>query len=665
MQRKICLNVRHILLISGLLGLAAAPALAQKKPEKLKQAGRVELRDSLTQFSQSDIFDFPNLYTLRRFHDATQLKKLEQLEKSGDEPALYAGLRDYVRQFGIENFTHNLAMLWKLAALSRTHGPKGEAVLLYKLLLKHHVQGLNIEKIFAEYAEIEPDRKQYYVPLEEYYRLVDLRKEIDTLRPPHNVLTNMGDAINSRKEDYGPTIGNIDDVLLFTSKRNIHEVDFKRTYDEDLFISVRSDGYWSPAEPLRKINSSYNEGSACLSRNGKELYFSRCGAPDSFGNCDLYFSILQADSTWGTPKNLGAAVNSKGWDSHPSLTHSGDTLFFTSNRLGGFGLADIYYSVKADDGSWQEARNAGPVINTAHNDVSPFFHHLFNVLYFSSDGNPMSFGEFDIYKSYRLPRAAWSEPKNIGPLVNGPGSEYYFTIDSKSKELYYARTEENGSKNFDLYSFPVPMEARPESVARLNGSLKATNGTSIKGIVSIIDLDHGVEVAPRFLREDGTFDFDLINHRNYLLIIQGDEFFRIEELFYMNDHYEVDRTVAPIEPRIAFNTLEFENGKSDILESMHSDLDKVANFMIDHPDVHLRIGGHTDSAGNEQANLRLSQNRADAIRTYLLTFGIDPGRIEAIGYGSSKPFVEEKTEEDKQVNRRVEFEIFRQSPPER
>ena len=178
------------------------------------------------------------------------------------------------------------------------------------------------------------------------------------------------------------------------------------------------------------------------------------------------------------------------------------------------------------------------------------------------------------------------------------------------------------------------------------------------GIVSVIDLDQGIEVAPKFLREDGTFDFSLINKRNYLLIIQGDDFFRIEETFFLNGDLQVDKVAEPMESKIAFETLEFENGKADILPAMHTDLDKLANFLIDHPKLKLTISGHTDSAGKEESNRRLSQARADAIKAYLQSqFKIDPSRIEAIGYGSSKPITREFSDEHKQLNRRVEFEI--------
>ena len=648
----------HLILLAFLLTCIKGEVLAQKQ-KKLKKAGIVQLNDSLTSFSQSDIFTFPNVNRGLYYSSPTKLKKIQQMDNSGQEEAMYGELKAYVSNFAVENFSKNAPMIWNLARLSKKYGQPGEAVLLYKLVLKHHQQGINIEELYKVYDSIETDKKQYYVPLEFYYQLVDYRKEIDTLRAPHAVLVNMGEGINSSKEDYGPTIGNVDYVLLFTSKRNKSEDSYQPTYDEDVFYSIRVDGLWQYAEEFKKINTSYNEGSACLSFDGKYLLFSRCNAPGTQGNCDIYSAVLKSDSTWGDVKNLGPTINSSGWDSHPSLTHKGDTLFFASNRVGGFGLSDIYFSVKDKQGNWEKAQNAGPIINTRNSEVSPFFHHKFNVLYFSSNGHPLNFGEFDIYKSSQLKRS-WSEPKNIGPLVNGVGSEYYFTIDSKSQELYYARSNEDDLKNLDLYSFPVPMEAQPEAIVTLKGSLKDEGGKSMKGIVSVIDLDEGVEVAPKFLREDGTFDFSLINKRNYLLIIQGDEFFRIEEILFMDGDQEINKIAEPIESKIAFESLEFENGKADILQVMHKDLDKLANFMIDHPELKLRISGHTDSAGKEEANLRLSQARADAIKYYLgYQFKIENTRIEAIGYGSSKPIMQEVTDEHKQFNRRVEFEIFK------
>ncbi|MFM7859142.1 MAG: OmpA family protein [Flammeovirgaceae bacterium] len=639
-----------LLLVSG---LACSHAWCQKL--KFKAANKISLNDTLTFFGQSDIFLFPNINKIKLYADAGKLKQIRQAEKKRNEQEMYRLLLAYVKNFGIENFYKNIPMLWKLAKLSEKFGHKGEAVLLYKLILKHHQQGINIKELHARYNALETDKRENYVDLNFYYKLVDYRKEIDTLRPPHSVLVRMDDIINSGKEDYGPTMGNADHMLLFTSKRNEHE---QRAYNEDLFYTLKVDDAWTPAQEFKKINTQYNEGSACLSKNGKELYFSRCDAPGGIGNCDLYVATLGKDSTWTNIKNLGASVNSRDWDSHPSLSHRGDTLFFASNRAGGFGLSDIYFSVKDKKGKWQRAKNMGPIINTLNSEVSPFYHHKFNVLYYSSNGQPLNFGGFDIYKTYRQ-KGNWTEPKNIGPLVNGAGDEYYFTIDSQSRDLYYARSNREDKKNLDLYSFPVPMEAQPEAITRLRGSLIDQNGNPLGGIVSVIDLDKGVEVAPKNILPDGSFGFELINKRRYLLIIQGNDYFRIEEIFFLNGDKEINKVAEPLQRKIAFRSLEFENGKADILPSMHQDLAKLGNFLIDHPQNKLIISGHTDSSGDENLNLRLSQNRANAIKAYLVQeFKLLEERITATGYGSSLLIIQkEETETHRQMNRRVEFEI--------
>jgi outer membrane protein OmpA-like peptidoglycan-associated protein len=648
-----------LIVITAFSLIATSPVNGQGKKNKYKSGGVIQLNDSLTTYSQSGIFSFPNLNKIPFYNDEKTLVRMQRLEKSLAEEQLYQSLKTYVSHFGIENFSINTPRIWKLAKLSEKYGPPGESVLLYKLVLKHYRRNTDIGKVQQEFDSITVDEKDNYVPLKQYYELVAYRKEIDTLRPPQGVLVRMGDWVNSAKADYGPTIGNLDFLLLFTSKRTrLRSID--RTYNEDLFFTRKEDGQWTEAQPFKTINTASNEGSACLSQDGKNLYFARCNSPDSFGNCDIFHATLTPDSVWGNIRNLGKNVNTISWDSHPSLSHSGDTLFFASDRLGGFGLSDIYYSVKDAEGNWQKALNIGPVINTRGSEVSPFFHHRHNVLYFSSNGQPLTFGDFDIYKTYRQ-EVNWGEPKNIGPLVNGPGSEYYFTIDSESSQLFYARSDENDIENLDLHTFPVPMEAQPTAIAKLKGSLiNSQTKKPFKGIVSVIDMDKGVEVAPKFLREDGSFDFDLINKRNYLLIIQGEDFFRIEELFFMDGDTEMHRETDPIESKIAFSSLEFENGKADILPTMHADLDKLANFLIDHPDFSLNISGHTDSQGSEDSNLRLSQARADAIKAYLIyQFKINAERISATGYGSSRPLVTENSDYDRKLNRRVEFDIER------
>ena len=544
--------------------------------------------------------------------------------------------------------------------MTELYGSLADAISLYKLVLKHHREDIDIEKVELYYDSLSNDKIDYYVPLDYYYELVEYRKEVDTLQSPRGVLLNMGNSVNSKMADYGPTLNLNNNLLILTSKRNEKVVAAKKTQNEDLFISRGADGYWSKAEALDAINTEFNEGSACISSDGATLYFARCHAPGSMGSCDLFVATIKEDSTWGNVKNLGVNVNSISWDSHPTLSHTEDTLYFASDRIGGFGLSDVYFTFKDKNGQWTPAQNVGPLVNTRGNEVSPFYHPKFKVLYFTSNGHMLNFGSFDIYKSvwsgYR-----WQEPRNVGPLVNAAGDEFYFTIDSESRNLYYASSTTKDIENLDLFSFPLPMGAQPDATTSFSGSLiDSLTGLPLGGIVSIIDLDNGIEVAPKFLRPNGTFQFELINNNNYLLIIQGDDYFRIEEIFYLDGDTEIHRTAQPLASKLKFESVEFENGKADILPDMYGDLDKIIDFLLDNPDFTVNIAGHTDSDGSAEFNLILSQQRAAAIRDYVIQFGnIEEDRVSAVGYGDSRPIVEEISDDDKKLNRRVEFEISR------
>ncbi|MDW3194065.1 MAG: OmpA family protein [Cytophagales bacterium] len=616
--------------------------------------------DSLPSDVVLNIYQFENINKIANYYDEGKLNRIRKLEQEKRWEELFVALKDYVGNFGVRNFYKDTRMIWRLAKLTELFGDYEEARSLYRLVLRHHHQGIDIREIEIYYDSLNNKEAEQYVPIEYYYELVEHRKLIDTLRPPRGVLLNMGTLVNSSKADYGPTLSFDNDKLIFTSKRNNLEFSINRKENEDLFMSTLDDlGYWSEAKPLKAINSYYNEGSAVLSRDGKTLFFSRCNCQNCIGDCDLFMSEMQADSTWGQVQNLGINVNSVGWDSHPALSHTGDTLYFASDRLGGFGLADIYYTYKEGD-AWAPAKNLGPVINTRNNDVSPFYHPVFDVLYFTSNGQLYSFGEYDIFKSHNV-NGDWSEPHNIGPLVNGKGSEFYFTIDKYSTNLFYARSATRDLNKQDLYSFPLPMEAQPLATTRFRGSLTdSITGTPFRGIVTIIDMDEGIEVAPRFLQADGTFEFNLIDQRNYLLVIQGDDFFRIEEAFFLDGPMTLDRVTEPLAARVKFESIEFEVGQAELLPGMYGDLNKIVNFLYDNLDFKLKISGHTDSFGAEDFNLALSKDRAKVIRDYIVLFaGIQPDRVEHDGYGSSQPIVEENSEEDQALNRRVEFEIYR------
>ncbi|MFT7020031.1 MAG: tetratricopeptide (TPR) repeat protein, partial [Cyclobacteriaceae bacterium] len=516
------MNNSVIFLSLWVLSLLPFGTYAQRsEPSKRKAAEEATVQDSIPPNVVLNIYEFKNINSYPEYYNEAKLVNIQALEKEKDVDGLFNALKDYVNRFGVRNFYKDTRLIWRLAKLTELLGDYEEAKSLYRLVLRHHHADINIREIELYYDSLNIQAAAQYVPIEYYYEMVEHRKLIDTLRPPRGILLNMGPAINSRNADYAPALNINSSTMIFTSKRNELDLGIRQRDNEDLFISTRdASGIWNIAKPVTMINSRYNEGSACLSNDGQTLYFSRCECLDCYGDCDIFQASLQADSTWGDVQNLGINVNSLSWDSHPSLSKSGDTLYFASDRLGGFGLSDIYFSHKLPNNKWAKSRNMGPVINTRNNEVSPFYHPVFEVLYFSSNGQLYNFGEFDIFKS-NLINGGWSEPLNIGPLVNGRGSEFYFTIDSRSESLYYARSSTRDLSKLDLYSFPLPMEAQPMANTRVTGALTdSITGEPFTGIVSIIDLDQGIEVAPKYLNPDGSFEFDLIDQRNYLLVIQ-------------------------------------------------------------------------------------------------------------------------------------------------
>lgn len=639
------------------LGSLLSPALSQNILGSKKKDPPLDIRSKKVY----EYLRFERINDYQYYYDKKRRREIERLREEQKVEELTRALTQYIKNFGPQNFRRDQNLLWELAQLYEKQDNEEVALYLYAILLKH--TDTRVKEIRDYYYEVRGgDPRERYVPIDYYYKLVDYRKNIDTLRPPKGIFVNMGPNINSRYADYGPYMSRDMTRLLFTSKRNRVENYMGEIANEDIFVSERMDpeAEWEPARPVRGINSSYNEGSAALSPDGQSLYFIRCQTPDGLGSCDIYTATRNDTGGWTNIRNLGPNINTRSWDSHPSLSKGGDTLFFVSDRLEGFGGIDIYYATRNSRGEWNKARNLGPIVNTAGNEMSPFYHPRYKLLYFSSDRQIMNYGSYDIYKTYQQ-GTLWQEPINIGPLVNGRGNEYYFTIDPNSEFLFYARSESDQVKGLDLYSFPLPMAAQPRATTSFEGKLvDEQTGEAFQGIVSVIDMEKGVEVAPKFLKEDGSFKFNLIKDRNYLLVIQGDDFFRVEKEIDLQGDSSVNLSTPSINfIRLQFESIEFGVGSSDIKPYMKEDLDKLTGFLLSHPKMELNISGHTDAQGDEAFNMRLSQDRADAIREYMIERGsIAPERITAKGYGSSKPIVKSpQTEAQRKLNRRVEFEI--------
>lgn len=292
--------------------------------------------------------------------------------------------------------------------------------------------------------------------------------------PVSVVISNLGPNVNSEYADYAPVITNDQSVLIFTSKRKEStggRIDEDGNYYEDVFISKRMKaGEWQSSERLdttgnikrnffsfskskvlgNSINTREHDASVALSPDGKQLFIYRLD--------DVWVSDYK-DDKWNKPSKLNNFISSK--KSHePSVSMSMDekTLYFVSERKGGYGGKDIYRSEKQSDGSWGEPQNLGPVINSEYDEDAPYIDSQNNTLYFSSEAHG-SIGGFDVFKS-TVKDGVWTEPENLGYPVNSGANDIFFAYNSTEKTAYFASLREGGNGNYDIYlaDFNPPAE---------------------------------------------------------------------------------------------------------------------------------------------------------------------------------------------------------------
>lgn len=609
-------------------------------------------------------FDFPELYKKGVFENKKAKSELLSFlkKKHVSLEILDTLLTNYVKQFRIGNFQRqeDRELLWQLVQIKQALGDTATALFLINILLNQE-EG-NKDTLFFQFSQLRAPYHNDYVPLDFYYKIVEARKNIDTLIPPKKVLMKLPSFINTPYPEYAPFMHPSDATLIYSSRRGspiaVEGLDMFR--EEDLYYverDVATGSWYLPKKFTDEINSIYNEGSACLDYKGTYLIFVRCDAPGGYGSCDLY-SADYIRGRWTNIQNLGPNINSPYWDSHPNLTPSGDTLFFASNRPGGFGGVDLYMSIRESNGKWGKPINLGPIINTVWDEVTPFYHPVNQTLYFASSGHIPNFGGYDIFKT-RLWRGKWLPPKNLGPLINSKRDEFYYTMNGKGTKIFFAKAEEKSQDDYDIYSYELPMEARPDAIAKLAGYLiDSVTQKPLTGIIVAIDLKEGIEIAPIYINKNGYFQFHLINNRPYQLMVIGENAIYIDEhLLSLSDSLDrlLFQSVREDKPLI-FERLEFEKDKWEITDSMIPKLNVIGTFLERYPYLQLEIRGHTDAEGNDKYNQKLSEKRANNIRHYLIKhFNIDKERIKAIGYGESRPIYPNDTEEHKQKNRRVEF----------
>ncbi len=533
--------------------------------------------------------------------------------------------------------------------------------------------------------------------------MTDINKKIAECRsgkilvanPQRIFVDNLGSAINTQYPEYSAFITADESVIAFTACRNTTtggKTDGENGgFFEDLYVSSRKGREWAPAQNFGPIvNSEDHDATAGLSSDGTVLFVYKFKEKDGG---DIYVSNL-VGAAWTKPEHLNKNINSKSHESSVSLSYDGKRLYFVSDRDGGLGDRDIYYSDKDLKGEWGPAINVGPVLNTKYAEEGVFIHPDGKTIYFSSKGHN-NMGGFDIFKSV-FENGKWSEPENLGYPINGPDDDVFFVINGSGHHGYFASSKQGGFGDKDIYKITfLGPEKQPllmnednllASVTAPVSEFKAekieSTGpkmTILKGVISDEQtkqpLEATIELVDNSRNEviavfksnstTGRYLVSLPSGKNYGIAVKRDGYLFHSENFDLPaaaNFQEVEKNIElkkiDIGKTITLRNIFFDFDKATIRPESANELDRLIKLLTENPTLKIELGSHTDSKGSDDYNQKLSQSRSQSVVTYLIGKGISGDRLVAKGYGETVPVATNDTEEGRQMNRRTDFKIL-------
>jgi outer membrane protein OmpA-like peptidoglycan-associated protein len=479
---------------------------------------------------------------------------------------------------------------------------------------------------------------------------------------------NLGDSINTAYDEYWPSLTADEESLVFTRQvlRDPLGGESLRNKREDFYISQRVDGHWTEAKEVGSpINTDRNEGAQSLSVDGRVMYFTACNREDGYGSCDIYVSVKEGNR-WRPPVNLGPPINTGAWEAQPSISPDGRTLYFVSNRSGGYGNMDIWKSVQNVHGIWTEPVNLGEKINTIEDEMSPFIHPDNQTLYFSSKGH-IGMGGFDIFKSTKHLDGNWTAPVNLGYPINTHYDEAGLIVTAGGERAFFSSDRLEGAGK-DIYMFDLHASVRPISVSYMKGIVyDADTRVRLSAGFELIDLNNS-ELVMRSQSDNRTGEFlvTIPADRDYALNVSRPDYlffsenFSLKGITSMDEPFLMDIPLHKIKSgeKVILRNIFFDFDKSDLRQESFVELNKLVLFLKENPTVKIIINGHTDNVGSQEYNMKLSDQRAAAVVRYLTEKGIGRERISSRGYGSSQPVDTNETPEGRAKNRRTEFEVL-------
>ena len=471
---------------------------------------------------------------------------------------------------------------------------------------------------------------------------------------------NLGDSVNTKWKEYFPAITADGKRLIFTRNQP-----YGGRWEEDFYYSIQKDEGWRISRTLPgKINTNQNEGAQAISADGNLIFFTGCNRNDGVGSCDIYVSYWTSEG-WSDAINLGRPLNTESWDSQPSLSPDGKTLYFVSDRSGGFGGKDIWKSTYQGNQVWSEPENLGDEINTTGNEFTPYIHWDNETFYFASDGHP-GMGGYDLFYT-KIVDDVFQKPTNFGVPINTQGDESGIVVGPDGRTAYFATDQGRDSRgDLDIYSFELPLKYSANPIVFVEGNtVNAENKSAVKTQFVAINLSNGDTVFAQQTADDGYFYLTLKADENYAFIADAQGFMPFSENYSFNSgtaldpvKQDVELTPIAVGKKVVLNNIFFETGAYNLQPESHYELDEVVRFLTNNPGLRIEIGGHTDSIGEYNDNLRLSQNRAKAVVDFMVSRGIDSSRLVSKGYADTEPVADNGTESGRAKNRRTELKII-------
>jgi outer membrane protein OmpA-like peptidoglycan-associated protein len=579
-----------------------------------------------------------------------------------------------------KNFYEAYMMLGELLAKQSRYP---EAVSYYRQAVK--IDSMFYPPVFFSLAEAEFNSGKYNEALNHYQiylkqkniseknRAIATRKmkncefAIEAMKHPvpFNPVS-VGSSINSPNDEYWPSITADGSTMMFTrqgkAQKSGNDI---RAGQEDFYIShLGPDGWETATNAGSPINTYSNEGAQSLSSRGNYMFFTACDRSGGLGSCDLYFSAYESGK-WSIPVNVGPPVNTRFWESQPSVSADDRTLFFSSNRPGGHGGKDIWYSVLGENNKWSEPVNMGTEINTAGDEMSPFIHFDGKTLYFASDGLP-GMGGFDLYFTRMNEDSTWSAPKNLGYPINTFNDEMGLIIESGGKNAFFS-TKRDDASGKDIYYFALDESIQPDPVSYLKGKVfDKETGKTIRANYELVNNSVGRTSVKSITDSEGNFLLCLPSGYNYGLNVSKPGYLFYSESFdFEGEHSAAEpftKTIvlSPVKvgERINLSNVFYDTDSWELKKESFSELNNLANLLSTNSNIIVEIGGYTDSTGSEQYNLLLSEKRALSVVNYLISKGIESGRLKYKGYGVQSPLGDNITSEGRKINRRTEVKII-------